>query len=72
MKKLMLDIESLSVETFAVVDSPETLRGTVKGASGTDPGTYPSNGCPATMLLSGCLSRCRPSGPIACLSPPPC
>ena len=67
MKKLMLDLESLSVETFEVVDSSETLRGTVEGA-----GSYPSVGCPATLLLSGCLSACMPSGIRACLSPPPC
>ncbi|HYR08997.1 MAG TPA: hypothetical protein VEQ60_14545 [Longimicrobium sp.] len=68
MKKLMLDVESLSVESFEV-ESSEGARGTVHGAS---EGTYPTDTCMATFLLSGCLSRCRPSGAQNCLSPPPC
>lgn len=60
MKKLMLNIESLSVETFEVVDLPETLRGTVEGAQA------------GTLLLSGCLSGCMPSGIKHCLSPQTC
>ena len=65
MKKLVLSLESLAVETFQVDGSP-SLRGTVEGAS------YPSDGCPATMLLSGCASACMPSGIRQCFSPPPC
>jgi ethanolamine utilization protein EutA (predicted chaperonin) len=60
MKKLMLDVERLAVETFEVVESPETLRGTVQGAES------------ATLLLSGCLSGCMPSGIKNCLSPQTC
>lgn len=63
--KLVLDLESLAVETFEVDRSPG-LRGTVEANS------YPTDGCMATFLLSGCLSACRPSGIQHCLSPPPC
>ncbi|WP_420125166.1 hypothetical protein [Longimicrobium sp.] len=59
MKKLMLDVESLAVESFEV-ESPEGVRGTVEGAQ------------MATFLLSQCLSACRPSGIQHCLSPQPC
>jgi hypothetical protein len=59
MKKLMLDVESLAVESFEV-ESPNGARGTVEGAQ------------VATLLLSQCLSACRPSGIQNCLSPPPC
>jgi hypothetical protein len=31
MEKRMLDVESLSVESFEVVQSPGSLRGTVEG-----------------------------------------
>jgi hypothetical protein len=58
MKKLMLDVESLAVESFEV-EAPEGSRGTVEGAQ-------------ATLLLSQCLSACRPSGIQHCLSPQPC
>lgn len=59
MKKLMLDVESLSVETFEVVESPEVLRGTVDGAQA------------GTLILSQCLSACMPSGIRNCF-PQPC
>lgn len=68
MKKLMLDLESLVVETFDV-ESSGSGRGTVEGASD---GTYPSGICMATMVLSECLSNCRPSGLRPCFSPQPC
>lgn len=67
MKKLVLDLESLAVETFEVDRSPG-LRGTVEAADG----SYPTDACLPTMMLSGCLSRCMPSGIQNCLSPPPC
>lgn len=70
MKKLVLDLESLAVESFEV-DRSQSLRGTVDGAALTD-GTYPSDACLATMMLSECLSACRPSGIRNCFSPPPC
>lgn len=60
MKKLMLDVESLSVETFEVADVSESEGGTVKGAQ------------MATLMLSGCISACMPSGPKPCLNPGPC
>ena len=36
MKKLSLDLEALSVESFRTDATPDTVRGTVRGASETD------------------------------------
>ena len=59
MKKLMLDVESLSVETFEVVESLERPRGTVKGAEA------------GTMFFSDCLS-CAGSGIRHCFNTQTC
>lgn len=66
MKKLMLDVESLAVESFEV-DALARVRGTVAGAD-----SLPSDGCPATMLLSQCASACMQSGIQACLKTQTC
>ena len=58
MKKLSLDLESLAVESFEP-ELPEPARGTVNGAQA------------GTLLLSQCLSYCRPSGIVNCF-PQPC
>ena len=59
MKKLMLELEALAVETFEVAAPREPARGTVKGAEA------------GTMLLSECLS-CAGSGPIRCFNTQTC
>jgi hypothetical protein len=63
MKKLMLDVESLAVESFEVATN-DAVQGTVKAAS--DTGTYPTNTCPPTMMLSQCISGCKQSGIMFC------
>jgi hypothetical protein len=60
MKKLMLDVESLSVDTFEVADVGEREGGTVTGAQ------------MATFLLSGCASACMQSGPWPCFATETC
>jgi hypothetical protein len=59
MKKLMLDVESLSVETFEVVKPFERPRGTVRGAEA------------GTMMFSDCLS-CAGSGIRNCINTQTC
>jgi hypothetical protein len=58
MKKLMLDVDALTVETFAVGESLVRPRGTVEGAV-------------ASVFFSGCLS-CRPSGIQHCFNTQTC
>ena len=59
MKKLMLDVESLAVETFEVAEPHIPTRGTVKGADA------------GTMFFSDCLS-CAGSGIRNCFNTQTC
>lgn len=56
MKKLTLDLDSLRLDSFAPVDTPEAKGGTVRGfdSTATDgcPGSYPFH-CPP-QLTHGC------------------
>lgn len=61
MKKLRLDLETLSIQTFTTTETGAAF-GTVEAASD---GTFPSDICPATMLLSDCPG-CIPSGVKPC------
>ncbi|MFL5384004.1 MAG: hypothetical protein ACJ8GN_15895 [Longimicrobiaceae bacterium] len=55
MKKLKLEIESLSVETFAAQDRAPAGAGTVRGQQFTDAVTCrESCGCPVTDLAHTC------------------
>ena len=59
MKKLMLELEALAVESFDVVAPREPARGTVKGAEA------------GTMFFSDCLS-CAGSGIRNCFNTQTC
>lgn len=59
MKKLMLEVEALKVETFEVSERREPARGTVKGAMG-------------TLMLSQCASGCMVSGIRPCFNTETC
>lgn len=61
MKKLLLNVEALEVETFEVDEARARGRGTVKGAEA----------AAATLLLSGCGS-CMNSGPRPCFATETC
>lgn len=60
MKKLMLDMDALKVESFELADESGSARGTVKGAA------LP------TFILSGCASACMQSGPRPCFATETC
>lgn len=62
MKKLLLNIEALNVESFQV-GSEGNLMGTVQAAEGISP---------ATMMLSQCASACMQSGIRPCLATETC
>jgi hypothetical protein len=61
MKKMLLNLEALKVETFEVADTLASRRGTVNGAEA----------ALATLVLSGCGS-CMNSGPRPCFATETC
>ncbi|MBB4634633.1 hypothetical protein [Longimicrobium terrae] len=68
MRKLLLNLEALNVQSFQVASEGGAV-GTVKAASD---GTYPSDACPAIMMLSECASACMQSGIRPCIATQNC
>ena len=60
MRKLRLDFEELKVESFATGDGDDTLRGTVRGNSGSIYQTGINATCPATGGCGSCYNSCVP------------
>jgi hypothetical protein len=67
MKKMMLQLESLEVESFEILESHSSPRGTVRAAADTE------NTCPSgTPSCAWCPTlSCKPTGTIQCF-PSPC
>jgi uncharacterized protein (UPF0179 family) len=61
MRKLMLKLEALEVETFEVVEMHESSRGTVKGAESESEGVS----CPEINCPQASFPAC-PTGSLSC------
>ena len=66
MKKLMLTLEALEVETFELVEVHESSRGTVRGAESETEASFPD--CPTGSLSCDCVTGFCASRIRACFN----